>query len=960
MDRRTFLLQTAAGSSALTTLAGCGGGSETEAGTHSEAAGAAQPTAAPLEPTAGTTGGGSLEQALSLPPPAGNAPMGDSLVRAGTALMPFYSWDAGSGPTRDMWSAKLWMKWANKNVGDWLDANGTPQGTVPHASATVSGGPVSWDVTALVGRWVSSGLNRGFYLRSSQAWNITFAGRLSDEAAKRPQLTVVTDQGSFQAPCVCNATWTPSSAYSIDSRKSFSVAKGSYYSIVQFDLSGVRGRVTSARMTLTCTGLRYAGVVDLMELNPPAFRDGTGSGEGLPLQLGIAQDYPFDRGIAANPDVLFATDFKVMNLGTNVAAGSEQVLDPASGTTYLRGLIPKGQLLGADLVRNVVGADASGVPNKVEPELYMRYMVYLEEDWGSTVDANKMPGLDGRFGWWNPVGYWQGTTGSGGTRPTGLKVRNAKGRWEYQGASMRGHGGNRAGDGNPYDDHFWIGSYIYHLDQATQFGESCRWGNTVLAKKRWYSIEQYMKMNTITGPYDAHGNGTAVADGVYKVWVDGVLAFERTGFRWRRHPEMGVQGAWFNWYHGGTLPSPSTMHFRMNSVVLARKYIGPRNDGELNPNPWPAWRRAIASRCWGIVTTHKLAQIDPTLGATDIAPPGADWVDRTMTLGLLSWCGGTWDDAKSRFMIPVGGGHTDYGGNEPYRLDVNVDSPRWVMVRPPSGAVPPGPPLVTRDGQEYTGLYSDGRIRAQHTYNNCISIPGHGPLITRGSGMHYTGNGTIRRIYEVNEDSGEATMVLDYSTSVANPGGSIGMAAWDPDRQRLWITGRGTSQGLLEVNPSNWSVIQRGTHTITSGSEALHYCNSIQALAFVLRGLEVRTWRIGAGIYTYDKPAVSGSLSAGFAPRSNTDGYGSCWCEDLNAIALYQQVSHTTEISLLTPTGAANSPWVRSVLAVSSSNTVIPPASPADGLFNRFWYSKKYHGFFVVFGTQQNVYFFAL
>lgn len=226
--------------------------------------------------------------------------------------------------------------------------------------------------------------------------------------------------------------------------------------------------------------------------------------------------------------------------------------------------------------------------------------------------------------------------------------------------------------------------------------------------------------------------------------------------------------------------------------------------------------------------------------------------------------------------------------------------------------------------------------------------------------MHYTGNGTIRRIYKVDENSGEATMVLDYGAAVPNPGGSIGMAAWDPDRRRLWITGRGTSQGLLEVDPGNWTVVQRGTHTITSGSEALHYCNSIQALAFVLRGTEVRTWRIGEGVYVYDKPTVSGSLSAGYAPRYHTDGYGSCWCEDLNAIALYQQVSHTTEISLLVPTGGANAPWVRSVLAVSPGNTVTPPVSPADGLFSRFWYSKKYKGFFVVFGTQENVYFFAL
>ncbi len=151
-------------------------------------------------------------------------------------------------------------------------------------------------------------------------------------------------------------------------------------------------------------------------------------------------------------------------------------------------------------------------------------------------------------------------------------------RWEYQGASIRGHGGTRTNDGNPYDHLFWVGSYVYHLDQPTNYGDSITWTGTVLGKGRWYCIEQYIKMNSIVGPFDANGNGVAVKDGHLKVWVDGVEAYERTDFRWRRNPEMGIQGFWLNWYHGGTAPSPRDMHFRMDSVVIARSYIGPRNE----------------------------------------------------------------------------------------------------------------------------------------------------------------------------------------------------------------------------------------------------------------------------------------------------------------------------------------------------------------------------------------------
>lgn len=143
---------------------------------------------------------------------------------------------------------------------------------------------------------------------------------------------------------------------------------------------------------------------------------------------------------------------------------------------------------------------------------------------------------------------------------------------------MRGHGGTRSNDGNPYDDLFWIGSYIYHLDQEGPFGEPIKWTGVVVGKGRWYCIEHHIKMNSITGPFDETGNGTAANDGEYRVWVDGVQAYERKNFRWRRHPEMGIQGFWLDWYHGGTSPTPKTMHFRMDSLVIARGYIGPRNE----------------------------------------------------------------------------------------------------------------------------------------------------------------------------------------------------------------------------------------------------------------------------------------------------------------------------------------------------------------------------------------------
>lgn len=492
----------------------------------------------------------------------------------------FLTWDGGSGPSGTAWNRHLRLPWKNPGAGDWLDADQVPQGERPFSIGEVAGpGPVSVDVTTLVKRWLASGENRGFYLRTNQAYAFQFIGRTSDNTAERPSLEIKTDQGAFSAPPLANAQWSPTSASAVDSRASFKVNSGQTLAIVLFDLEGVTGAIESATLKLTCTESKYKGELRIFEADPPVFR--VGGGQEKPLE-GIAASYPRDKGIEAHPSVLFAADFSDVSGDYSGRCGEATTQDDAeTESTYLRGVFKPGSVGSCGLKVPVVRGDGEGAPSSTENALFARYYVYLESDWGSTVDANKMPGWDNRFGWWNPAqgGYWQSTTGNGGSPGTGLRVWNAgKKRWEYEGHSLRGHGGKKEGDGNYYDDLFWVGGYIYHLDQAGPFGTGVAWTGTVLSKGRWFCIEQFIQMNSVQGPYDAEGNGAAVADGIYRAWVDGVLSYERKDFRWTRHPRFGLEGFWFNWYHGGTQPPITEMHYRMDSVVVAREYIGPRKD----------------------------------------------------------------------------------------------------------------------------------------------------------------------------------------------------------------------------------------------------------------------------------------------------------------------------------------------------------------------------------------------
>jgi hypothetical protein len=385
----------------------------------------------------------------------------------------FLTWDGGSGPDRAFWSQKLNLPWAHPGAGDWLDARQQAQGSQSHASASATLGPLDLNVTALVQRWIRSNENRGFYLRSAENFPITFGGRSHAQASARPMLRLETDSDTLQLPCVCNAMWTPSSFGGRDSRESFLLSAGQWYAALHFDLGSVASPIRKATLHLSCLALTNPGRIDVMELDAPRFRIGGGT---QPAEWGLAKDFVYDRGIDSHPGVLFATDFADLSKARwqigSAKQGSRQVKDPRSGSTVLHGVIGAGQLLGCDLQHNVIGAKPDGSPDRVETELFARYYVLLEDDWGSEVDANKMPGWDARMGWWNPVGYWQNTTGNGGVPTTGRKVRNDKRkRWEYEGASMRGFGGKRSNDGNPYDHLFWLGSYIEHLDQGSEYGD---------------------------------------------------------------------------------------------------------------------------------------------------------------------------------------------------------------------------------------------------------------------------------------------------------------------------------------------------------------------------------------------------------------------------------------------------------------------------------------------------------
>src|SRR5690606_31257881 len=99
------------------------------------------------------------------------------------------------------------------------------------------------------------------------------------------------------------------------------------------------------------------------------------------------------------------------------------------------------------------------------------------------------------------------------------------------------------------------------------YGSSIGWnlGSTgLLEKNRWYSVEQYVRMNR-----------PKKEDGVLKAWIDGRLALDLTGLRFRDVPELKVESVWMNVYHGGIEDAPADLTLFIDNLIVAKRYIGP-------------------------------------------------------------------------------------------------------------------------------------------------------------------------------------------------------------------------------------------------------------------------------------------------------------------------------------------------------------------------------------------------
>lgn len=400
--------------------------------------------------------------------------------------------------------------------------------------------------------------------------------------------------------------------------------------------------------------------------------------------------------------------------------------------------------------------------------------------------------------------------------------------------------------------------------------------------------------------------------------------------------------------------------------------IGAEISGRVTPaigaasNPYiPEWARNAASQTWVTVpVAATLDSIDPADTATwnPVFPSTPEWEANLLRQAMIvdAWCGATYDEATDQMWLGLGGGHGDYAGNEIYACRFSEAAPRWRMVRPPSGAV--GNTLTTNDGQDSTGLYSDGRPRATHTTNRWVYAPGVGPVIAAHGATSWGGNAGKSWSLFFNETNGEALISSDSAglimTQVSGSGG-----CYDPSRHAIWWCPMGTTAIRRYDIPTSGGV-NTGTMTAVgsafskSGYSSLCYLPGFDCL---LVGVSdegaLGSWRVFDCVTgTLHTPTFSGTPAV--ADQGQTQWR---WAPSLGAACGWNNSSNTTLITKLTPgANPRTDAWTVSTLPVDGSNAVTPSAKTSHGTYGRFAYSPRMGGFIVFNSTTGSTYFYKI
>lgn len=342
----------------------------------------------------------------------------------------------------------------------------------------------------------------------------------------------------------------------------------------------------------------------------------------------------------------------------------------------------------------------------------------------------------------------------------------------------------------------------------------------------------------------------------------------------------------------------------------------------------PPWREVMAPFTWAVVpVSASLATVDPedNPALNPNHPAAAPWHGSGGQAAVLdAWCSLVPSQSDGRIWLPIGGGHGDYAGNEGYAIDLMAAAPAWSLVRRPSGALPDAA-LTYVDGQESAGVYADGRIRATHTYQGMVHVPGRGIFLSDNTASYYTATGNPRKAFWISE-TGDHSVACDYTALPL--GGDHGACCHDTLRDVLWFTRANSLSRVAKFDPAGGVVTAHGVvdSWVGGGARMLYVAEHDLVLQFTGIGSGLVLWNPATEVWKRSV-TLSGTRPAWLV--GNLGDCGSAWLPALGAVLLWNNDSSTTSFAMLTPgANAHDDAWTWGQLDAAPGNAVVPPARP--------------------------------
>lgn len=437
-----------------------------------------------------------------------------------------------AGVTVKMYNAAAWLRWENEG-GDWWDAAGVRQGTVPFSAAAPVAGKITLDVTALMGA-------EGYIVKTIPRKVLSLHSR---EGTVPPELQVTLADGSL-------VTLLPTADSSLS--KSTTTAQGKSLTLNVYDAAVLAfppmpEGAASARLVLSvASGSGTVGVYKMHVPRRPIPEPSTGYAAAYPFDAGIGEDprtiyfESWDRpngdrpadwwtktGQTAGPNAQWKQDgglFLNPNWsGMWIADGSGTVKAQCSDILMDRGLGYINDGLTGIHCRDVLarGTDSPTVffktlrGNQID-EGWARWLIKydMQHTASALCEGGKAPGFAGNTA-------YGGNSGNPGYGVGGWSMRN-----QFHPIC------------DPDNPGFGLISFSTYSYDGDRFGDlnGGHWGEgeiTAIPLGEWVCIEQRVKINT-PGQWD----------GAVELWINDRLAFSKTDVYLRSEKPPQGYGDW--------------------------------------------------------------------------------------------------------------------------------------------------------------------------------------------------------------------------------------------------------------------------------------------------------------------------------------------------------------------------------------------------------------------------------